>query len=61
MKWAAFVLTSIPLIIQHYAERYEEQDKARTLAELEEQNGVPRIKTYDYIIGWLIVLLLFFK
>jgi len=51
MKWAAFVLTSIPLIIQHYAERYEEQDKARTLAELEEQNGVPRIKTYDYIIG----------
>jgi len=54
-------LTSIPLIIQHYAERYEEQDKARTLAELEEQNGVPRIKIYGNIIGWSIIPFLFLK
>jgi len=53
MKWAAFVFTTVPLLIQFYAKRYQEQDNARALAELEEQHGVPQIKTYDYIIGLL--------
>jgi len=53
MKWAAFVFSTLPLLIQRYAERYQQQDNAATLDQLEEEHGVPRIKTYDYIIGML--------
>jgi len=51
MKWFAFLLTTLPLLIQRYSERYELRDYEETLEALEKENGVPTIKTFDYIIG----------
>ncbi|ODM95746.1 Oxygen-dependent choline dehydrogenase [Orchesella cincta] len=50
MKLAAFVLGSIPLIIQFYARKYLEEDKAIVLTELENDLNLPRIKEYDFIV-----------
>jgi hypothetical protein len=51
MKLAAFVLTAIPLLIQLYSKKSQEEDYAKTLTELEDEFGVPKIKTYDFIVG----------
>jgi len=59
MKWFAFLLTTLPLLIQRYAERYELTDYEHYLDALEKQNGVPNIKTFDYIIGERYLLLSF--
>lgn len=51
MKLGSFVLSAVALTIQYYAEKYEKDDLARTLEELEGDFGLPRIKVYDYIVG----------
>ncbi|ODM87919.1 Oxygen-dependent choline dehydrogenase [Orchesella cincta] len=49
MKLAAFVLGSIPLLIQFYARKYLDEDRINTLNELEKDLNLPRIKEYDFI------------
>lgn len=53
MKLAAFLFGTVPLIIQFYAKKYAEDDLTETLNELEQDFGMPRIKTYDFIVGGL--------
>lgn len=48
---ADFLLSSIPLLLQFYAESYRETDFKNTMVELESQFNVPKVKTYDIIIG----------
>lgn len=51
MKLSSFVFGAIPLIIQYYAKKYMEDDKTIALQDLENDYGIPRIKSYDFIIG----------
>lgn len=53
MNVADFLLGSIPLLLQLYAETYRETDFKRTMVELESERDVPKIKTYDFIVGKL--------
>ncbi|CAL8130330.1 unnamed protein product [Orchesella dallaii] len=50
MKLAAFVLGSIPLLIQLYSKQFQEEDKVSTLSELKNDLNLPRIKIYDFIV-----------
>ncbi|CAL8130336.1 unnamed protein product [Orchesella dallaii] len=50
MQLATFVLGSIPLLIQLYARKYLEEDKVKTMAELQKDLNLPRIKEYDFIV-----------
>lgn len=50
MNLATFVVASTALLIQFYADKYRQDDFARTLRELEADFGVPRIETYDFIV-----------
>ncbi|CAL8130342.1 unnamed protein product [Orchesella dallaii] len=50
MKLAALVLGSIPLLIQFYSRKYLEEDKVKSLTELENDLNLPRIKEYDFIV-----------
>ncbi|CAL8130340.1 unnamed protein product [Orchesella dallaii] len=50
MKLAAFVLGSIPILIQFYARKYLEEDRVKTLTELDNDLNLPRIKEYDFIV-----------
>ncbi|ODM88481.1 Glucose dehydrogenase [FAD, quinone] [Orchesella cincta] len=50
MKLAAFVLGTVPILIQFYADKYLKEDKALTLTELENDLNLPRIKEYDFIV-----------
>ncbi|CAL8130344.1 unnamed protein product [Orchesella dallaii] len=50
MKLAAFILGSIPLLIQFYSKKYLEEDRLSTLTELENDLNLPRIKEYDFIV-----------
>lgn len=53
MNVVDFFLGSIPLLLQFYAEMYRETDFKNTLLELENEYNVPKIKTYDFVIGKL--------
>lgn len=52
-KLSLLVLTSASLMIKQYAEQYRKGDLDMTLTELEPDLSLPRIKTYDFIIGKL--------
>lgn len=54
MNVVDFFLGSIPLLLQFYAETYRETDFKSTLQELDKEFNVPKIKTYDFVIGKLI-------
>jgi hypothetical protein len=51
MNLVSFVLGSLPLIIRQYADHYKQLDLMSTLTELEGDLSLPRITTYDYIVG----------
>ncbi len=51
MNLASFVLSGIPLLIQNYAEEYQKLDYSSTLADLEGDLGLPRVQSYDFIVG----------
>jgi hypothetical protein len=51
MNLVSFVLGSFPLMIQQYVDHYKNLDLMSTLTELEGDLSLPRITTYDYIIG----------
>ncbi len=51
MKLATFIFGAIPLLVQFYANKYQQDDKTKTLEELENDFGLPRIKSYDFIVG----------
>lgn len=51
MKVAEFLLGSIPLLVQFYADLYRKIDFENTMLELESEFNVPKVKTYDFIIG----------
>lgn len=51
MNVADFLLGSIPLLLQFYAELYRETDFKSTMLELESEFNVPVVKTYDFIVG----------
>lgn len=51
MNVADFLLGSIPLLLQLYAEMYREMDFKTTMLELESESNVPQVKTYDFIVG----------
>ncbi|CAL8130318.1 unnamed protein product [Orchesella dallaii] len=47
---ASVVFGSIPILISLYATKYLEEDKKRTLDELERDLNLPRITNYDFIV-----------
>jgi len=51
MNLYSLVMGSIPLLIQLYTDKYRQSDLEVTLNELENDFGLPRPKTYDFIIG----------
>lgn len=51
MNLAAIILASITLLIQKYADYDKEEDYKITLSELKQDLNLPRIKTYDFIVG----------
>ena len=59
MRVVEFLLQAIPLLIQLYSEKYLQDDLERTMNELENDSNVPRIKSYDFIVGKFILLLKF--
>lgn len=59
MKLAAFLFGTIPLVINFYVKKYIEDDKAVTLRDLEGDFGIPRIKSYDFIVGTQILQVFF--
>lgn len=50
MNIADFLLGSIPLLLQFYAEMYRETDYKNTIFELESEFSVPKTKFYDFIV-----------
>lgn len=53
MNIVDFLLGSIPLMLQFYAEMYREMDFKNTILELESELNVPKFKAYDFIVGKL--------
>lgn len=51
MNVVDFLLGSIPLLLQFYAEMYRETDFKNTMIELESESNVPKVNTYDFIVG----------
>jgi hypothetical protein len=51
MRIASFVLGSVALLIQHYADKYQQIDFTQTLAQLDADLNLPRIRQYDFIVG----------
>ena len=51
MKLAAFVLGAISFAIRLYTQKQVAENLAVTLAELEGEGGIPKAKTYDFIVG----------
>src|SRR5271168_3090767 len=50
MNLATFIFVSVPLAIQFYSARYRQEDHSRTLQEVKTDFGVPRIRTFDFIV-----------
>lgn len=56
MQLVNFILGSFSLLIQQYADYYQEQNLADTLTQLNNDLGLPCIQTYDYIVGnWILL------
>lgn len=51
MNIVNFLWNSIPLLLQLYADLYLKTDFEKTKAELETEYNVPKIKSFDFIIG----------
>lgn len=51
MNLYIFFFETVPLLIQFYAELYQETDFRNTMLELENEHNVPIVKTYDFIVG----------
>ena len=51
MNVSSFIFSALPLMIQQYADFYKERDFKATLEELRPDLSIPRIETYDFIIG----------
>lgn len=51
MNIANFLWESIPLLLQFYADLYLKTDFDETKVELENEYNVPKIKSFDFIIG----------
>lgn len=49
-NWSIFLLASIPLLGEQYADYFKKQDLDKTARELEGDDSLPRIKSYDFII-----------
>lgn len=46
-----FLWGSLPLLLEFYADLYLKTDFEKTMVELETESNVPKIKTYDFIVG----------
>lgn len=55
MNVVDFLLGSIPMLLQLYAEMYREMDFKTTMLELESESNVPQVKTYDVIVGKFLI------
>jgi hypothetical protein len=51
MYLSTFVVGSVGLIITLYSNYYQRVDLRKTLQDLERDLSLPRIKTYDFIVG----------
>jgi hypothetical protein len=51
MDWISFILAPLALLIQYYADKYQQDDLATTLQQLETDLSLPRIDVYDFIVG----------
>lgn len=50
MNFTEFLMT-IPVLVNLYAEKYYQDDKAQSMVELANEFNVPQVKVYDFIIG----------
>lgn len=55
MEILDFIWRSIPMLLQLYADFFLKADVERTMIELETEHNVPITRTYDFIVGELIV------
>lgn len=46
-----FLLNAIPLLIQLFVENDIKEDLSKTIQEVENDSSLPRIRTYDFIVG----------
>lgn len=46
-----FLFSAIPLLIELFVKHDMREDLAKTIQELENDSNLPRIKTYDFIVG----------
>lgn len=51
MQLSAFIIASMALSIQYYADQFREDDLEMTLDELAPDRSLPVIKTFDFVIG----------
>lgn len=58
MNFTEFLLT-IPTLVNLYAEKYYQDDKAQSMVDLANEFNVPQTKMYDFIIGRFFKLLIF--
>jgi hypothetical protein len=47
----ASILAGVSLLVQLYNDNYKQADLDKTLKELENDLSLPRIRTYDFIVG----------
>lgn len=57
MNVANFLWESIPLLLQLYANLYLKTDFDKTKVELETEFNVPKIKSFDFIVGEFLYIL----
>ncbi|XP_035714898.1 (R)-mandelonitrile lyase 1 [Folsomia candida] len=50
MQLSAFIIASMALSIQYYADQFREDDLEMTLDELAPDRSLPVIKTFDFVI-----------
>lgn len=60
MNFTEFLLT-IPILVNLYADKYSQDDKIKSLVELELEFNVPQIKEYDFIIGEFFAIYLYVR
>lgn len=51
MNFTTLILASINMLIQNYADYDKEFDYKKTLTDLKDDLGFPRIRVYDFIVG----------
>jgi choline dehydrogenase len=50
MKFLEFIVGTLPLVIQFYAEKYLNDDYVATMKSLEGDSSLPRLNSYDFVI-----------